>query len=143
MKYSKATNYALHTIVYMIEHAQNEKLSVQKLADHFKVSTTYLSKILTQLVKAGLIESSSGVKGGYVLSKKMDDISFLDVINAIEGNGAFFKCEFQENRCLINQVMLEAENLMGKYLEEKKLFEIAKKEKHRCQQEGEHGKASM
>ena len=128
MKYSKATNYALHTIVYMMEHAQIEKLSVQKLAEHFKVSTTYLSKILTQLVKAGLIESSSGVKGGYVLSKKIGDISFLDVIYAIEGNGAFFKCEFQESKCLIHKVMIEAESLMEKYLEDKKLYEIAKEE---------------
>lgn len=143
MKYSKATNYALHTIVYMIQHAQYEKLSVQKLADHFNVSTTYLSKILTQLVKAGLIESTSGVKGGYVLSKKIEDISFLDIINAIEGNGAFFKCEFQESSCLINKVMEEAEDLMGKYLEEKKLYEIANQEKHGCQGKDKHGKTPM
>ncbi|MGC7873228.1 RrF2 family transcriptional regulator [Desulfosporosinus sp. SYSU MS00001] len=128
MKYSKATNYALHTIVYMMEHKQSEKLSVQKLADHFKVSTTYLSKILTQLVKADLIESSSGVKGGYILSKKREDISFLDIILAIEGNSAFFKCEFQESNCSIHKVMIEAESLMEKYLEDKKLYEIAKED---------------
>ena len=127
MKYSKATNYALHTIVYMIQHG-NEKLSVPKLAEHFKVSVTYLSKILTQLVKAGLIESTSGVKGGYVLSKKMDEISFIDVIYATEGNGALFKCEFQESKCLIHQVMIEAEGLMERYLKDKKLYEIAKEE---------------
>ena len=140
MKYSKATNYALHTIVYMIQHAQYGKLSVQKLAEHFNVSTTYLSKILTQLVMAGLIESTSGVKGGYVLSKKVEDISFLDVINAIEGNGAFFKCEFQESSCLINKVMEEAEDLMGKYLAEKRLFEIANLDNRECQGEDKHGK---
>jgi len=49
----------------MIEHGQAEKLGVQKLTDHFNISTTYLSKILTQLVKAGLIESS-----------KMSNLSF-------------------------------------------------------------------
>ena len=51
MKYSKATNYALHTIVYLMEH-DDEKLGVLKQAEHFKLSVTYLSKILTQLVKA-------------------------------------------------------------------------------------------
>jgi Rrf2 family protein len=127
LKYSKATNYALHTIVYMMEHDE-EKLGVLKLAEHFKLSVTYLSKILTQLVKAGLIESTPGVKGGYTLSKKMDEISFMDVINAIEGNGALFKCEFQESQCLILQVMFEAESRMVKHLQEKKLYEIAKKE---------------
>ncbi len=127
MKYSKATNYALHTMVFMIEHG-NEKLSVQKLAEHFKVSVTYLSKILTQLVKAGLIESASGVNGGYALSKKMDEVSFMDVIAAIEGNGALFKCEFQESKCAIHQVMIEAESRMERYLQEKKLYEIAQPE---------------
>jgi len=132
LKYSKATNYALHTIVYMIEQARNEKISVQKLADHFNVSTTYLSKILTQLVKANLIESTTGVKGGYVLSKKVEDISFLDVIYAIEGNAAFFKCEFKDSKCLIHKTMIEAESLMEEYLQNKKLYQVAQNE---CQGE--------
>lgn len=68
MKYTKATNYALHTIVYMMENAKSEKLSVSALAEHFNLSTTYLSKILTQLVKADLIESTPGANGGYVFA---------------------------------------------------------------------------
>lgn len=126
MKYTKATNYALHTIVYMIEHAQSEKMSVQTLADHFNVSVTYLSKILTQLVKADLIESTPGVNGGYVLRKKMKDISFLDVIKATEGTGALFNCNLQEeSKCLIEKVMSEAETVMEIYLKDKKLYEVA------------------
>lgn len=126
MKYSKATNHALHTIVYLIEHG-NDKLSVQKLAEHFQVSVSYLSKILTHLVKAGLIKSVSGVNGGYSLSKKTDEISFMDVINATEGSGALFQCEFQESQCLIHKVMIEAESRMVKYLEDKKLCECIPK----------------
>ncbi|WP_371368113.1 HTH-type transcriptional repressor NsrR [Sporomusa rhizae] len=127
MKYTKATNYALHTIVYMIEHnAQSEKISVHTLANHFNVSVTYLSKILTQLVKADLIESTSGVNGGYALRKKAEDISFLDVIKATEGTGALFDCNIEkESKCLIHKVMTEAENVMEKYLQDKKLIEVA------------------
>lgn len=126
MKYTKATNYALHTIMYMIENAQNEKLSVHTLAEHFNLSVTYLSKILTQLVKAGLVESSSGVNGGYVLRKMVEDISFMDVIKATEGTGALFECGIQrEDKCLIHKVMAEAENVMESYLQNKKLYEVA------------------
>ena len=82
---------------------------------------------MTQLVKADLIDSTSGVNGGYALSKKVEEISFMDVIYAIEGNGALFKCEFQENKCLINKVMSEGENLLEKYLQAKKLYEVAVK----------------
>ena len=83
--------------------------------------------ILTQLAKAGLIESTSGVNGGYVLSENANEISFMDVIYAIEGNGALFKCGFEENKCLINKVMTEGETLMENYLKDKKLYEVARK----------------
>lgn len=125
MKYTKATNYALHTIAYMINHDKNENLSLQTLANHFNISATYLSKILTQLVKADLIQSTSGVNGGYVLRKKIEDISFMDVIKAIEGTGALFNCELEEeDKCHILKVMSEAENVMVTYLQNKKLYEV-------------------
>lgn len=60
MKYTKATNYALHTVLFMIEEDQEAMLSAQILAEHLQVSATYLSKKLTQLVKAGLVDSVTG-----------------------------------------------------------------------------------
>ncbi len=126
MKYTKATNYALHTVLYMIEQNQGEKLSVHILANQFQVSVTYLSKILTQLVKAGLIESVSGASGGYTLRKSLESISFMDVIQAIEGNGLLFECGMELGKeCPIQKVMNDAEIMMEKYLQEKKLFEIS------------------
>jgi Rrf2 family protein len=68
----------------------SENLSLQPLANHLNMSPTYLSKILTQLVKADLIQSTPGVNGGYSLRKKKEDISFFDVTQAVEGSGAFF-----------------------------------------------------
>ncbi len=124
MKYTKATNYALHTVSFMIEKGQSEKLSVHVLAERFQVSVTYLSKILTQLVKAGLIESISGASGGYALRKPPESISFMDVIWAIEGGGAFFECGLQhESKCPLQKVMNEAETMMEQYLQEKKLID--------------------
>jgi Rrf2 family protein len=126
LKYSKATNYALHIILYMIKYDKNDNLSLQPLANQFNLSATYLSKILTQLVKAGIIQSTSGVNGGYSLRKKKNDISFLDIIKATEGTGALFSCDLQEedDNCPIVKVMAEAENVMGKYLQDKKLYEV-------------------
>lgn len=126
MKYTKATNYALHTVAYMIAHDKTDNLGLQTLASHFNISPTYLSKILTQLVKADLIQSTPGVNGGYVLRKKKEDISFMDVIKATEGTGALFNCELQEDEgeCRILKVMAEAENVMETYLKNKKLYEV-------------------
>lgn len=135
MKYTKATNYALHTILYMIENAKSKKLSVYALAKHFNVSDTYLSKILTQLVKAGIIDSTSGANGGYFFSKKVEEISFMDIINAVEGNFALFKCEFNESKCPIHKVMVDAEKLMESYLQNKKIYELAHEENFEVNEE--------
>lgn len=127
MKYTKATNYALHIIAYMIRYDKNDNLSLQPLANHFNISPTYLSKILTQLVKAGLIQSTPGVNGGYILSKKKEEISFMDVIRATEGTGALFNCDLEEEgKCCIHKVMAEAETVMETYLQNKKLYEVIK-----------------
>lgn len=121
MKYSKATNYALHTIVYLALLPSQKTIGVKPLAEVQKVSPTYLSKVLTNLVKAGFIESVTGVKGGYKLIKDPKDITFLDVIDAIEGTSSLFNCSLENNfhdrqNCFIEKVMNEAEQKMENYL---------------------------
>jgi Rrf2 family protein len=127
MKYSKATNYALHTMFYLMAFTPDKPVGVQQLADRQDVSPTYLSKILTKLVKAGLIESASGANGGYRLRGRKEDISFLDIIHAVEGTASLFECcGSEDSRCMIHQVMLQAEEAMERQLKNTKLFELAK-----------------
>lgn len=62
MKFSKATDYALHTMLFLTAATPQKPVGVQQLAKRQNVSPTYLSKILTKLVKAGMIESITGGK---------------------------------------------------------------------------------
>src|SRR5690625_6847516 len=96
MKYSKATNYALHIMVYLTLTPKGKSVGVEQLAKMQNLSPTYLSKILTKLVKAGLLESTPGVNGGYSIAGKPQNISFLDVIHAIEGKTPLFNCSRSE-----------------------------------------------
>ncbi|MFD1954522.1 Rrf2 family transcriptional regulator [Paenibacillus thailandensis] len=126
MKYSKATNYALHTMLYLCAFAPDRPVGVQQLAEKQGLSPTYLSKILTKLVKAGLIESASGAGGGYRLKGKKEDVSFLDIIHAVEGTASLFDCcGSEDSKCLIHQVMLEAEKAMERHLKNTKMIEVA------------------
>ncbi|TFJ91217.1 Rrf2 family transcriptional regulator [Lentibacillus salicampi] len=126
MKYSKATNYALHTMVYLLTLPRNSTIGVQSLAEMQNLSPTYLSKILTKLAKGGLIESTPGVKGGYKVSKPKDEISFLDVIKTVEGDSNLFHCSMDHNEgCMIERVMTEAEQNMKDDLDNKFLIDIA------------------
>ncbi|MDZ5712639.1 Rrf2 family transcriptional regulator [Jeotgalibacillus haloalkalitolerans] len=126
MKYSNATNYALHTMVYLTIQQGEKLVGVQELADMQRLSPTYLSKILTKLAKAGLIESTPGAKGGYKISRTKHDISFLDVINAIEGETSLFDCTIHHEGCLIENVMRNAEENMKTELKSRLLVDIAK-----------------
>ncbi|WP_199621962.1 RrF2 family transcriptional regulator [Paenibacillus alkalitolerans] len=126
MKFSQATDYALHAMLYLVSEAPDKPVSVQLLAEKLGVSQTYLSKMLTKLVKAGLIQSVSGVNGGYRLRRNREDISFLDIIHAIEGTASLFECSFNHgSECLIQQVVIEAERQMEQYLQNKKISELA------------------
>ena len=129
MKYSQATNYALHTMLHFVTLPPGKTLGVQQLAEFQELSPTYLSKILTKLVKAGLIESTPGIHGGYKLTRNKADISFLDVISAIEGTASLFSCGTEHNHhaCLIQDVMMNAEQHMEDYLKERKLIELVEK----------------
>jgi Rrf2 family protein len=127
MKYSQATNYALHTMAYFVALPLGKTIGVQQLARRQALSPTYLSKILTKLVKAGLIESAPGIHGGYTLTKNKEDLSFLDVIHAIEGTASMFHCGagLQHDACLVQHVMLDAERQLEAYLKGRKLVELA------------------
>ncbi|WP_334073922.1 MULTISPECIES: RrF2 family transcriptional regulator [Paenibacillus] len=130
MKFSKATNYALHTMLALVTEDPVKPVGVQQLADAQDVSPTYLSKILTKLVKAGMIESVSGANGGYRLTRKKDEMTFLDIIQAIEGTASLFDCNFDHgSECLIQQVMVEAEEKMERHLRDTKITDLAKRVK--------------
>lgn len=127
MKYSQATDYALHAMVYMVSSAADKPIGVQVLAEKLGVSQTYLSKLMTKLVKAGLIQSSTGANGGYRIRSSQEDISFLDVIHAIEGTASLFECSIEHGKgCMIQQVVMDAEQQMEFYLKSKKIADLAK-----------------
>lgn len=133
MKYSNATNYALHTMVYLLTLPKGSTIGVQNLAETQNLSPTYLSKILTKLAKGGLIESTPGVKGGYKVSKPKDEVSFLDVIKTVEGDSNLFNCSMDHNEgCMIENVMKEAEENMKDALDNKYLIDIANNLGEKC-----------
>jgi Rrf2 family protein len=129
VKYSQATNYALHTMMYFVALPPGKTIGVQQLAELQELSPTYLSKILTRLVKAGMIESTPGAHGGYRLTRNREELSFLDVIHAIEGTASLFHCGDSKDHqgCLIQEVMAQAEQQMEDYLKGRKLVELVDK----------------
>ncbi|OEH94438.1 Rrf2 family transcriptional regulator [Bacillus solimangrovi] len=130
MKFSRGTNYALHTMLHLaLSSSSNKPIGVQQLAEQQNVSPTYLSKILTKLVKGGMVTSVSGVNGGYSLTHNWESISFLEIIQAIEGKASLFDCHFGHGSgCPIQQVMVAAEEQMEEKLRNTTIADLIKNE---------------
>jgi len=59
-------------------------MTSRSIADQTRVPHDYLSKVLKGLSKAGLVVSQRGVGGGFVLARSLEDLTVLDVINAVD-----------------------------------------------------------
>lgn len=113
-------------------------VSSKSLADFHGVPKEYLSKCLQMLSNAGIVSTTTGPKGGYSLAKSPDMISFLDIVEAVEGRSSTFKCnEIRRNNpclaksdrkftgiCAIAKVMYEADEAWRNSLRKKKLSSI-------------------
>lgn len=80
---SQTTEYALRAVVCLAATPEQPKTS-QQLADETLVPSGYMSKVLQELSRAGLIQSQRGLHGGSMLTRNPDGITILDVVNAIE-----------------------------------------------------------
>ena len=58
--------------------------TTQQIAEETRVPSGYLSKVLQALGRAGLVEGQRGLYGGFVLSRSLDELTILDVINAVD-----------------------------------------------------------
>ncbi len=112
MQFSVGVEYAIHSLFYMVCVPVGKTVGIKELAELNGLTETYLSKMFTKLRKGGIVRSVSGVKGGYELSRSADEISFWDIVEAIEGSSYMFQCgEIRQN------------NIFGKVETEKVLAE--------------------
>ena len=87
---SGGVEWALHCCVVLT--AADRPVPALRLAELHDVSATYLAKQLQALSRAGLVRSAQGQAGGYVLTRGAEDITVLDVVEAVDGARPAFQC---------------------------------------------------
>lgn len=94
--------WALHCCSIMAQQPFDRYLPTKDLAEFHGVPKEYLSKALQALAQAGLVEGTLGPAGGYRLARSPEEISFLDIVEAIEGKRNTFQCTsiINNNPCL-------------------------------------------
>lgn len=63
------------------------------ISDRLQVSPSYLKKVMRKLVVHRLIQSVSGTNGGFTLARPMDEVTALDLFEAIEGSDEFLQLD--------------------------------------------------
>lgn len=89
MKLSKTIEQACCVLAIIAEHHGSPVTNLE-LNDRMNVSQSYLMKLTRKLVVAGIVSSSHGAKGGFVLAIPMRSITLAAVVKAIEGVSPFF-----------------------------------------------------
>ncbi len=85
MKLSQSVTYAIHAVVRLAEHRNGPPISCGKLAEQGKMPERFLLQILRDLAKQGLLHSTRGGGGGFTLGRCPEDISLLEVLEAVDG----------------------------------------------------------
>lgn len=126
-----SVEYGIHGLLWLVGN-DDQALSSREIAEIQGISPSFLAKIFPKLEKAGIVAASEGVRGGYRLAMPASEISFLEIVDAIEGEKPLFDCQNVRERCvLFNQgapdwategycavhaIMLQAEKAMREAL---------------------------
>jgi Rrf2 family transcriptional regulator, nitric oxide-sensitive transcriptional repressor len=82
MTISQTAEYALRAVVWLAAHP-DAALSTPAIARATQVPAGYLSKVLQELARAGFVVSQAGRSGGFRLTRPPEQVSVLDIINAV------------------------------------------------------------
>ncbi len=100
---SEAVSIAFHGMIMIA--ASEKKLNVGKIAEATDSSRHHVAKVCQRLVKSGLLVSSRGPNGGFILKKKANDISLMDIYKEIEGVSEQRPCHLEKQQCPFDECL--------------------------------------
>lgn len=130
MKITRETDYAIRC-VYFLTMNRNRVTMVDEISRGMSTPKSFLAKILQKLVRTGIVKSHRGVKGGFELARMPEDISLLDVIEAVQGPVAMNVCALDKkfcslsSSCVIHPVWVEVRKEVEEILKKKKFADFA------------------
>lgn len=100
MKISTKGRYALRMLIDLAAHKEDSFVSLKDVAQRQNISKKYLEQIVPMLNSSGLLRTTRGNRGGYMLAKSAREITVGDVLRAAEGTLAPVSClDHSPNDC--------------------------------------------
>jgi Rrf2 family protein len=129
--------WALHCCAILSGLPEGRYLSTKALAEFHGLPKEYLSKALQSLSQAGLVHTTLGPSGGYRLAKPPADLTFLDIVEAVEGPARTFVCNnirannpcrpkvyCESGPCAVARIMWEADEAWRQKLRSVRLSDL-------------------
>lgn len=85
MIFSRTSQYAIQALIYLATQPRGQPVLNREIADSLGVPTAYLAKILQDLSRGHLLDSTRGRRGGFTLHSGAEQTSLLDIILLLEG----------------------------------------------------------
>jgi len=99
LRLSKKADYALMAVRHLALRSGSPSMSAREIAEQYDIPIELMAKVLQRLVRAGLLISTQGTRGGYTLSRPSSVISVADVIEAIDGPFTVTACSTEKHDC--------------------------------------------
>jgi Rrf2 family protein len=134
VRVSKKTDYALRALFTLVDNFGGAPIPIRELARRNDVPKKFLEQIMLQLKTQGWVESTAGIRGGYLLAKNPARITMGEVVRHFDGILAPIDCVSvtgykrcsQESLCKFRRVFLDARNYVAGVMDKATLAEVAK-----------------
>ncbi len=99
MQITRQADYALRAMLFLAKMDPTKRAATSQIAEMQHIPPSFLAKIISQLSIAGLIHTSRGARGGVLLARPAEQISVLEVVEAIDGPMELNECTSGAGGC--------------------------------------------
>lgn len=99
MQITRQADYAVRAVLYLAKIGEDKRAATSQIAQEQQIPPSFLAKIVSQLSVAGLLQTSRGARGGVSLARSPEDISVLEVVEAIDGPILLNECVANQGDC--------------------------------------------
>ena len=131
MKFSTKGTYGLRAVVELAKHYGEGPVSLAAVAAEQGISEAYLEQLMRSLKSAGIVKTTRGKSGGYLLAREPQSISVLETLRALEGSTDIVDCvgsdaSVCENACTCSArpLFLKLQSRINAVLEETTIGEL-------------------
>jgi Rrf2 family protein len=103
MQITRQADYAVRAVLHLARINNGERAATSSVAQQQHIPPSFLAKIISQLSIAGLLHTSRGARGGVTLARDPNDITLLEVIEAIDGPIQLNECVGDNGNCTFEE----------------------------------------